>query len=73
MLSPVEEFNAAFITSATLLWGTPYLHARYLPDQTHDYAKSRVFGDCLLNNPTHAVRSRTQSHDHIISILADLA
>jgi hypothetical protein len=73
MLCPVELSNAAFITSAALLLGIPHPHARYLRDQTRDYANFDVFGDCLLNNPTHAAHSRTQSHDHIISILADLA
>ena len=69
MLCPVELSNAAFITSAALLLGTPHP----LRDHTRDYANFDVFGDCLRNNPTHAAHSRTQSHDHIISILADLA
>ena len=48
-------------------------HALYLRNQSRHYAEIDVFGDRLLNDPAHAAHSRTQSHDLIIGILADLA
>ncbi len=37
------------------------------------YAQFDVFGEKLLNDPSHASHSRTQSHDHITSVSVDLA
>ena len=73
MLCPFELSNAAFITSSALLLGTPVPHALYLRANNPLYAQFDVFGDKLLNDSSHASHSRTQSHDHITSVLADLA
>jgi hypothetical protein len=73
LLCPFELSNAAFITSSALLLGTPVPHALYLRANNPLYAQFDVFGDKLLNDSSHASHSRTQSHDHITSVLADLA
>jgi hypothetical protein len=73
LLCPLELSNAAFVTSAALILGTPVPHAQYLRNQSPSYAQIDVFGDRLLNDATHAAHSRTQSHDYIAKFLADLA
>ena len=73
LLCPFELSNEAFVTSSALLLGTPVPHALYLRDRTPLYAQIDVFGDRLLNDSGHAAHSRTQSHDHIACILANLA
>jgi hypothetical protein len=73
LLCPFELSNAAFITLSALLLGTPVPHALYPRANNPLYAQFDVFGDKLLNDSSHASHSRTQFHDHITSVLADLA
>ncbi len=72
LLCPLELSNAAFITSAALLFGTLVSHALrlYLRNQSPSYAEPDVIGDRLLNDATYAAHSRTQSHDFIAKFLA---
>ncbi len=60
-------------TSSALLLGNPVHHALYLRAENPLYARFDNFGGELLNDPSHASHSRTQSHDHNTSLLADLA
>ena len=61
------------MTISALLLDIPVPHARYLRSHFVDYANSDVFGDFLLNNPTHASQSRTHSHDCIARLIAEMA
>jgi hypothetical protein len=60
LLCPLELSNAAFITSAALLWGKPVPHALYPGNQSPSYAKIDVFGDRLLNDEKHAATGRNR-------------
>jgi len=53
--------------------GVPVPHARFLKATVPAYAAIDIWADFLLNNSTHASRSRHSSHDRLAYCLARLA
>ena len=70
---PLELSDQAFKTSMSICLGLPVPHARFLKATVPDYAAIDVWADFLLNNPTHASRSRHSSHDRLAYCIARLA
>ena len=70
---PFELSDQAFKTSMSICFGLPVPHARFLKASIPDYASIDVWADFLLNNPTHASRSRHASHERLAYCLARLA
>ena len=70
---PLELSDQAFKTSMSICLGVPVPHARFLQATVPDYAQIDVWGDFLLNNSTHASRSRHSSHERLAYCLARLA
>jgi hypothetical protein len=70
---PLELSDQAFKTSMSICLGVPVPHARFLQATVPDYAQIDVWADFLLNNSTHASRSRHSSHERLAYCLARLA
>jgi hypothetical protein len=51
---PCELSNQAVLTWSALLFGYPAPHARYLKASEALYHKINLWGDALLNDPSHA-------------------
>ena len=68
-----ELSNQALLTSTALLLGYPIPHARFLKQHVQGYHEYDLWGDHLLNNSTHASRSRIISHDTVSHELARIA
>ena len=70
---PYELSNQAVLTSSALLFGYPVPHARYLKAREPDYHGIDLWGDALLNVPSHAAGSWHSSHNRIAQELAHIA
>jgi hypothetical protein len=70
---PLELSDQASKTSMSICLGVPVPHARFLHATVPDYAQIDVWADFLLNNSTHASRSRHSSHERLAYCLALLA
>ena len=70
---PFELSDKAFTTSMSICLGVPVPHARFLKATVPAYAAIDIWADFLLNNSTHASRSRHSSHDRLAYCLARLA
>ena len=72
-MCPFELSDQAFTTSLSICFGIPVPHARFLRATDPKYADIDVWADFLLNNATHASRSRYASHERLVVCLASLA
>ena len=72
-MCPFELSGQAFTTSLSICFGIPVPHARFLRATDPKYADIDVWADFLLNNATHASRSRYASHERLVVCLASLA
>ena len=70
---PYELSNQAVLTSSALRLGYPVPHARYLKAREAAYHHIDLWGDALLNNPSHAAGSWQSSHNRVAQELAHIA
>ena len=73
LTSHQELSNNAFLTSSALVLGYPIPNARFLKEHVGGYGDYDLWGDLLLNNATHASRSRILSHNIVSQELAQIA
>ena len=73
LTSHQELSNNAFLTSSALVFGYPIPYARFLKEHVGGYGDYDLWGDLLLNNATHASRSRILSHNIVSQELAHIA
>ena len=70
---PFELSDQAFQTCLSICLGVPVPHARFLKATVAQYSDIDMWADFLLNNATHASRSRYASHQRLAFCLARLA
>ena len=68
-----ELTNETFLNSSALLLGIPVPHALFLKSQGQQYANIDLWGDFLLNNPTHAGDTRKLTHNKMARELTKIA
>jgi hypothetical protein len=73
LMCPFELSNQAILTFLALLFGYPVPHVRFFKTHKVAYHHIDLWGDALLNDPSHALGSLHLSHNRVAQELAYIA